>query len=132
MLPPYIGTLVNVNRLVLERNALTDLPAAICALTALKTLVLDSNRLTALPDGIGALTRLDTLSLAGNRVCSLPDSMGGLLSLKVSCVVVVFSVPAPLLSIQCSVAQLCCGALKLTCISSGSLHACNASVAAGA
>lgn len=74
-LPPSLGSLSSLQRLVLAQNRLAELPPALCSLSALKTLSLDSNALAALPPALGSLRNLERLSLADNQLRELPPSV---------------------------------------------------------
>ena len=75
--PGDFAGLTNLFALILERNALTELPADIFdPLTALGSLRLDGNALTSLPPGIfDRLTALLHLNLSGNALTSLPSGI---------------------------------------------------------
>ncbi|MCP4570005.1 MAG: hypothetical protein GY841_20685 [FCB group bacterium] len=80
-LPPEIGQLTHLKRLVLSENKLTELPSEIGQLTALEVLNLSNksyldhnNELTTLPTEIGQLTNLKELNLAKNRLDSIGNS----------------------------------------------------------
>ena len=107
-LPPRIGTLVNLEVLVLDRTDLASLPATLgrlrhlrvlylggnprldfakvmtqlAAYPALERLGLDDNGLTALPPEIGMLVRLRALSLSKNQLRSLPPEIGRMTALR--------------------------------------------------
>ena len=81
-LPDSIGDLTNLKTLYLDANQLTELPDSIGNLTNLKDIYLRNNQLTELPDSIGNLTNLEWLILAANKLTELPDSIGNLTNLK--------------------------------------------------
>lgn len=81
-LPPQIGLLRHIEKLILEKNRLVCLPKEIGYLTRLEELVLNHNALTTLPTTIRCLTSLKTLRLTGNKLTSLPKEMGHLSSLE--------------------------------------------------
>lgn len=59
------------------------IPPVLCtALTSLKVLILDHNAIVQLPDAISMLTRLERLAVASNALAALPASVGKLLALK--------------------------------------------------
>jgi GTPase SAR1 family protein len=80
-LPPEIGQLTNLTKLVLRSNQLTALPPEIGQLTKLTTLYLSYNQLTALPPEIGQLAKLTTLYLSHNQLTALPPEIGQLTKL---------------------------------------------------
>ncbi|WP_216591440.1 COR domain-containing protein [Streptomyces brasiliscabiei] len=74
-LPEWIGELVALEHLSVERNCLTSLPVSIGRLTRLVDLNLDRNLLPALPDSIGDLPRLEQLWLMRNRFTAVPTAL---------------------------------------------------------
>ena len=83
-IPPEIGNLVNLTRLVLGANSLTgEIPVEIGNLTSLTELNLRDNQLTGeIPVEIGNLINLEELWLDNNQLTSLPESIGNLSSLE--------------------------------------------------
>jgi len=81
-LPDSIGDLINLKTLYLDSNQLTELPDSIGNLTNLKDIYLRNNQLTELPKSFRNLTNLKWLILAGNKLTELPDSIGNLTNLK--------------------------------------------------
>lgn len=106
-LPPEIGQLRNLNKLLLNRNELEVIPeglfglerlqeldlgwnhirtisSSLGCLTTLAKLVLNNNSIECLPKSIGNLTRLVTLDLSDNSLQRLPTSMYNMTCLKVA------------------------------------------------
>ncbi|KAK3249987.1 leucine-rich repeat-containing protein [Cymbomonas tetramitiformis] len=81
-LPPEIGQLNALQRLVVSRNQLRGVPADLGLLVQLKLLSLDNNMLTSLPPEIGQLHKLEKLHLHNNGLKSLPSEIGHLTSLR--------------------------------------------------
>lgn len=71
-----------LDKLYLNFNKLTHLPAAIGRLGSLSHLDVSSNQLSDLPPEIGMLTNLKTLFLFDNNLHSLPFEMGSLYQLE--------------------------------------------------
>ncbi|GAQ85571.1 hypothetical protein KFL_002420040 [Klebsormidium nitens] len=80
-LPPTIGMLTQLTRLILQQNQLTVLPPEIGQLVQLRVLQVDRNQLSALPDEVGLLQKLEKLTAAGNKMTSLPVAVGQLKAL---------------------------------------------------
>lgn len=80
-IPLEIGSLVNIQRLILSENHLERLPITLGKLQSLKVLAIDDNRLTTLPDELGLLVRLERLSVSHNSLRSLPETIGSLRNL---------------------------------------------------
>ena len=106
VIPPEIGRLAMLNKLILRANELSSLPDevwnlhqlgeldvfnnnlsvlsdGIGNLSNLQRLVIRGNALTSLPDGIGNLSKLTELTLSNNRLTSVPSSIGGMTNLIV-------------------------------------------------
>ncbi|MBS0656576.1 MAG: leucine-rich repeat domain-containing protein, partial [Verrucomicrobia bacterium] len=81
-IPPEIGNLTQLTRVVLACNKLTTLPPEIGNLTQLMGLFLAYNRLTTLPPEIGNLTNLTALHLEGNILMTLTPEIGNLPNLQ--------------------------------------------------
>ncbi len=77
-----LGQLTSLERLDLNGNQLTSVPAEIGQLTSLHTLELNGNQLTSVPAEIGQLTSLTNLDLGGNQLTSVPAEIGQLASLE--------------------------------------------------
>lgn len=106
-LPATINSLSSLQKLILNRNEMTDdslsweelaslkslmvislnqnhiatLPPAVATLTSLRQLHIAHNELTGLPSEIGLLTGLEVLKVNNNRIPSIPESIGGCASL---------------------------------------------------
>ena len=80
-LPPEIGQLINLQKLYLVGNPMTSLPPEIGQLINLQELHLSIN-LTSLPPEIGQLTNLQRLELSNNQLISLPPEIGQLTNLQ--------------------------------------------------
>lgn len=81
MLPPEIGQLIALEKLILDGNNLSSLPPEIGRLIALKGLNLNGNLLSTMPPEIGQLTALSELNLNYNQLSTLPPEIGQLRSL---------------------------------------------------
>jgi Leucine-rich repeat (LRR) protein len=82
-LPPVIGQMKRLDKLVMGKNLLETLPATIGDLTLLTELHLGENRLASLPPEIGRLENLTHLGLSKNRLKKLPDALAQLENLTV-------------------------------------------------
>jgi internalin A len=90
-LPPEIGSLVKLKRLILGKydsvrsqligNNLTDLPEELGLLKELEILLISGNQLTSIPKPIEQLTNLQELDLRGNAIKSTPEFLGQLINL---------------------------------------------------
>ncbi len=81
-LPPTVGRLTALKRLMLEMNELKSLPVELFSLSAnLTNLYLSQNRLTSVPPEISRLAALRDIWLRGNALGTLPDSFCDLASL---------------------------------------------------
>lgn len=69
LLLPSLPSRAGLRTLILARNGLEALPAALCALTALKVLDVAFNAIEGLPEGFGALVALETVR---GRGCASP------------------------------------------------------------
>ncbi|VAH88096.1 unnamed protein product [Triticum turgidum subsp. durum] len=76
--PQEVGTIVNMQRLVLAGNLIENIPANIGYLRNLKILTLDRNRITVLPEELGSLSNLQQLTVSQNSLLCLPKSVGDL------------------------------------------------------
>ena len=83
LLPPEIGQLIHLHKLLLAENQLTTLPDIIGDLTQLEELYLSRNPLTELPDSLWRLEWLRILKLRGNSMMALPYEIALLRNLRV-------------------------------------------------
>ena len=81
-LPPQIGALEQLEKLNVDQNRLTSLPPEIGNLKAVKNLSANSNTLTSLPQEIGNLEALTRLDVCQNHLCELPAAIGRLKNLR--------------------------------------------------
>ncbi|KAK6202340.1 adenylate cyclase [Scheffersomyces amazonensis] len=79
----FITKIPNVEKFVLDKNHLVNLPNELATLSKLASLSLYSNNLQVLPSNIGQLTSLQYLDLHSNNLQSLPDDIWKLNSLAV-------------------------------------------------
>ncbi|MCK4934900.1 MAG: hypothetical protein KAR79_04870, partial [Simkaniaceae bacterium] len=77
-LPPEIGQLTNLERLLFYLNQLTELPLEIGHLTNLQMLGLGENHLTELPPEIGRLTNLQWLYLNQIQLTAVPKTLSNI------------------------------------------------------
>ena len=80
-LPRNRDGLLNLTKLCLNHNPLTELPKEIGNLTNLTELWLNNNQLTELPKEIGGLVNLTELWLVKNQLTELPKEIGNLVNL---------------------------------------------------
>ena len=81
-LPKEIGNLSNLTVLQLSYNQLTELPKEIVNLSNLTELELSNNQLTELPKEIGNLSNLTDLRLSYNQLTELPKEIRNLSNLR--------------------------------------------------
>lgn len=81
-LPPEIGNLTQLIYLQANHNYLSELPKEIGQLTNLRTLLLYNNRLEFLSEEIGALTQLESINVGQNRLTYLPNALENLTQLR--------------------------------------------------
>ncbi|KAJ3241026.1 hypothetical protein HDU81_002196 [Chytriomyces hyalinus] len=83
LLPPEIGHLKNLTRIILSKNNLETLPTTIGACTKLKEVACAANKITHLPRTLGALKRLCTLNMSDNMTLqTLPQELGSCVALQ--------------------------------------------------
>eukprot|EP00794_Sanderia_malayensis_P009080 gene9080-10049_t len=80
-IPESFVELVNLKKVHLDENQITELPCKIGNLVNLEWLDLGQNQLENLPDSICQLGKLTYLQLSKNRLRYLPDDIGKLVSL---------------------------------------------------
>ena len=81
-LPENFGSLVNLEWADFGQNRLQRLPESFCSLTRLWFLQLSQNFLERLPDDFGNLTNLVELRLSNNYLAELPSSFANLTNLQ--------------------------------------------------
>jgi len=74
-LPPQIGELQNLQKLMLGDNAITELVPELWSLAQLRVLDLSQNQLTVISGDIRRATSLEVLFLAGNKLTILPNEL---------------------------------------------------------
>ena len=80
--PPEIGMLKKLKKLILERNKIEALPAEIGELEDLRELIINRNELTTLPTEIGNLKKLRYIDMWSNNITGLPRSMEEMYALQ--------------------------------------------------
>ena len=80
--PPEIGMLKKLKKLILERNKIESLPAEIGELEDLRELVINRNELITLPTEIGNLAKLRYIDMWSNNITELPRSMEEMYALQ--------------------------------------------------
>lgn len=85
-LPPKLGELSNLTRMVICYNKLSSLPPEISKLKKLKFLDVSHNLLTELPPQLSDLNELQSINVSYNQLASLPNisEMLNLVSLNIS------------------------------------------------
>ncbi len=81
-IPESIGSIKNLERLVLLGNKIKQLPDSIGQLSNLIELYIGGNKLTSLPESIGDLKNLKILELYSNKLKSFPESIIGMENLE--------------------------------------------------
>ncbi len=82
VLPPEIGKLINLRKLILYSNALRMLPPEIATLQKLEILDLYDNHLRDLPLALASLQTLTRLDVGKNRLRNLPAPVTALVKLE--------------------------------------------------
>lgn len=81
--PEIISKFINLQRLDLSNNELTDIsPSTFLALKSLHRLDLTDNKLSRLPDVVTKMTNLVSLNVSRNQLTFLPASIGNLQNLR--------------------------------------------------
>lgn len=81
-IPPCLGDVQSLTKLMLSHNELTNVDCELFRLTQLKLLDLSSNKLERLPEQLALLTALKKLYIDANSFEVLPESIGALSQLK--------------------------------------------------
>lgn len=81
--PQFLSMIPNVEKFVLDKNHLVELPKELGNLPKLAVLSLHANNLRTLPSTIGQLSSLQFLDVHSNNLQSLPDDIWNLKSLSV-------------------------------------------------
>jgi Leucine-rich repeat (LRR) protein len=80
-LPPEIGELHHLEKLIVVDKQLQELPPFVGGLTALKTLEVSETAIDALPSTIGQLRNLQVLDASDTNLATLPPEIGRLTTL---------------------------------------------------
>lgn len=81
--PPCMEQLTSILRtLDISDNKFSVLPPEIGTFLQLKSLTVNRNKLSTLPSEISGLTKLETLSAIGNKLSSVPATLSQLINLK--------------------------------------------------
>ncbi len=81
-IPPQIGLLKKLKKLILFKNRIEALPAQIGELEDLRELIINQNELESLPDEIGNLKKLRYIDMWSNNITRLPGSMAEMWGLE--------------------------------------------------
>jgi Leucine-rich repeat (LRR) protein len=81
-IPPSLGRLKRLRRLVLNSNRLKTVPAELGNLDVLEELFLSENSLEEFPNSIAKIPNLRVIKLANNKLKDLPYELADLLSLE--------------------------------------------------
>lgn len=73
----------NIEKLQIEHNRLTDLPADFSKFTKLKELTIQNNKLDHIPAAIFSLKNLEILNLSNNEIAEIPSKIQNLTKLRV-------------------------------------------------
>ncbi|CAG8570084.1 5876_t:CDS:2, partial [Acaulospora morrowiae] len=71
-----------VERLGIDQNQLSTLPAEICNFTHLRYLDISQNAFRSFPDALCLMPNLEILDVSKNKIRKLPKDFGNLMSLK--------------------------------------------------
>ncbi|MFT4546042.1 MAG: leucine-rich repeat protein SHOC2 [Bacteroidia bacterium] len=81
-LPPQLGLLKKLKKLILFKNRIETLPAEIGELEDLRELVVNQNEMETLPYEIGNLKKLRYIDMWSNNLTHLPGSMAEMWALE--------------------------------------------------
>lgn len=81
-IPPQLGMLKKLKKLILNKNKIEALPAEIGELEDLRILVISQNELETLPPEIGKLKKLRYIDMWSNNVTGLPSTMEEMYALE--------------------------------------------------
>lgn len=82
MLPPQIGKLKRLRRLILNTNKLKHIPDDIGQLDMLEELVLSENSIEDIPVSLSLMSNLKILKLANNKLKAIPYEIADILTLE--------------------------------------------------
>ncbi|XP_037536156.1 volume-regulated anion channel subunit LRRC8A [Nematolebias whitei] len=74
-IPIQIGTLINLEKLYLNRNKIEKIPSQLFYCRKMRVLDLSHNNLTSIPTDIGFLQNLQYLAVTANRIETLPNEL---------------------------------------------------------
>lgn len=81
-LPPQLGLLKKLKKLILFKNKIEALPPEIGELEDLRELIVNQNELETLPEEIGNLKKLRYIDMWSNNITGLPGSMAEMWALQ--------------------------------------------------
>jgi Leucine-rich repeat (LRR) protein len=81
-LPPQIGKLKRLRRLLLNSNKLKHIPDDLGQLDMLEELVLSENSIEDIPVSMSLMSNLKTLKLANNKLKAIPYEIADILTLE--------------------------------------------------
>eukprot|EP00002_Diphylleia_rotans_P025998 TRINITY_DN5163_c0_g2_i4.p1 TRINITY_DN5163_c0_g2~~TRINITY_DN5163_c0_g2_i4.p1 ORF type:complete len:1479 (-),score=317.51 TRINITY_DN5163_c0_g2_i4:238-4674(-) len=81
-IPSWISALSKLERLCVEKGAITHIPFELGLLSELKELTISNNKVRSVDANIGNLSNLSSLDLSNNQLESLPASVSRLQSIK--------------------------------------------------
>lgn len=74
-IPPQLGMLKKLKKLILNKNKIESIPAEIGELEDLRILIISQNELETLPEEIGKLKKLRYIDMWSNNITGLPPTM---------------------------------------------------------